>query len=92
MPTASVTSSVASISLNSSTCPAATLKRSRLGLGIYAIGSGELAAFRSGVAVSRTRICGAAIYGTGVIVGMYDVFPLATTVKPGPATLATSCG
>ncbi len=32
------------------------LKRSRLGLSIYAIGSSELAAFRSGVPVARTKI------------------------------------
>jgi len=32
------------------------LRRSRLGLSIYAIGSSELAAFRSGVPVARTRI------------------------------------
>ena len=32
------------------------LRRSRLGLSIYAIGSNRLAAFRSGVPVGRTRI------------------------------------
>ena len=32
------------------------LRRSRLGLSIYAIGSNRLAAFRSGVSVGRTKI------------------------------------
>ena len=39
------------------------LRRSRLGLSIYAIGSSELAAFRSGVPVARTkhhRLCAVA--------------------------------
>jgi ribose transport system permease protein len=39
------------------------LKRSRLGLSIYAIGSNELAAFRSGVPVARTKILAYAIGG-----------------------------
>lgn len=39
------------------------LKRSKLGLSIYAIGSNELAAYRSGVAVGRTRIAAYAICG-----------------------------
>ena len=39
------------------------LRRSRLGLSIYAIGSDRLAAFRSGVQVTRTRIAAYAIAG-----------------------------
>src|SRR5689334_2186398 len=39
------------------------LRRSRLGLSIYAIGSNELAAFRSGVPVARTRIVAYALSG-----------------------------
>ena len=39
------------------------LKRSRLGLSIYAIGSSPLAAFRSGVPVARTKILAYAIGG-----------------------------
>ena len=32
------------------------VRRSRLGLSLYAIGSNQLAAFRSGVSVGRTKI------------------------------------
>jgi ribose transport system permease protein len=39
------------------------LRRSRLGLSIYAIGSNKLAAFRSGVAVGRTKIASYALMG-----------------------------
>ena len=39
------------------------LKRSQLGLSIYAIGSNQLAAFRSGVPVARTKILAYAIAG-----------------------------
>jgi ribose transport system permease protein len=39
------------------------LRRSRLGLSIYAIGSNRLAAFRSGVSVGRTRIFAYALAG-----------------------------
>lgn len=39
------------------------LKRSKLGLSIYAIGSDELAAYRSGVSVGRTRIAAYALCG-----------------------------
>ena len=40
------------------------LRRSRLGLSIYAIGSSELAAFRSGVPVARTKIIAYALAGS----------------------------
>ena len=39
------------------------LRRSRLGLSIYAIGSNRLAAFRSGVSVGRTKIVAYALTG-----------------------------
>ena len=39
------------------------LRRSRLGLSIYAIGSNRLAAFRSGVPVGRTKIAAYALTG-----------------------------
>ena len=39
------------------------LRRSRLGLSIYAIGSNPLAAFRSGVPVGRTKIAAYAVMG-----------------------------
>jgi ribose transport system permease protein len=39
------------------------LRRSRLGLSIYAVGSDRLAAFRSGVSVGRTKIASYALMG-----------------------------
>lgn len=45
------------------------LRRSRLGLSIYAIGSDEQAAFRSGVPVGRTRIAAYAIAGLFAALG-----------------------
>ena len=39
------------------------LRRSRLGLSMYAIGSNQLAAFRSGVSVARTKIAAYAVTG-----------------------------
>jgi ribose transport system permease protein len=39
------------------------LKRSKLGLSLYAVGSNQLAAFRSGVSVSRTKIASYTITG-----------------------------
>ncbi|CAN5557656.1 ABC transporter permease [soil metagenome] len=39
------------------------LRRSKLGLSLYAVGSNRLAAFRSGVAVGRTRIAAYALTG-----------------------------
>lgn len=39
------------------------LRRSRLGLSMYAIGSNQLAAFRSGVSVARTKIAAYALTG-----------------------------
>jgi ribose transport system permease protein len=67
------------------------LKRSRLGLSIYAIGSSELAAFRSGVSVARTRIAAYALAGLFAAMG-----GLALTMStgigapiPGPYLLAS---
>jgi ribose transport system permease protein len=67
------------------------LKRSRLGLSIYAIGSSELAAFRSGVPVARTKILAYAIGGLFAAMG-----GLALTMStgigapiPGPYLLAS---
>ena len=65
------------------------LRRSRLGLSIYAIGSNRLAAFRSGVAVSRTRIVAYALTGLFAALGGLSLTAstgLATPV-PGPYTL-----
>ncbi|MBP1705729.1 MAG: inner-rane translocator [Chloroflexi bacterium] len=45
------------------------LRRSRLGLSIYAIGSNRLAAFRSGVAVGRTKIVAYALGGLFAALG-----------------------
>ena len=45
------------------------LIRSRLGLSIYAIGSNNLAAFRSGVAVNRTKIVAYALAGLFAAMG-----------------------
>jgi ribose transport system permease protein len=65
------------------------LRRSRLGLSIYAIGSNQLAAFRSGVSVGRTKVVAYAL------TGLFSAFAgLALTAStgignpvPGPYTL-----
>ncbi len=65
------------------------LRRSRLGLSIYAIGSNQLAAFRSGVPVGRTKVVAYAF------TGLFSAFAgLALTAStgignpvPGPYTL-----
>jgi len=65
------------------------LVRSRLGLSIYAIGSNRLAAFRSGVPVSRTRFLAYVL--TGLFSAMAGLSLTATTSigspVPGPYTL-----
>jgi ribose transport system permease protein len=65
------------------------LRRSRLGLSIYAIGSNRLAAFRSGVNVGRTRIAAYAL--TGLFAALGGLSVVASTgigdPKPGPYTL-----
>lgn len=67
------------------------LYRSRLGLSIYAIGSSNLAAFRSGVAVDRTRIVAYAIAGLFSAMGGL-VLTMSTGIGapiPGPYLLAS---
>lgn len=65
------------------------LRRSRLGLSIYAIGSNRLGAFRSGVSVGRTRI--AAYVFTGLFAALGGLSLTASTgigtPVPGPYTL-----
>lgn len=67
------------------------LRRSRLGLSIYAIGSSELAAFRSGVPVARTKILAYAFAGLfGAMGGL--TLTMSTGVGapiPGPYLLAS---
>lgn len=60
------------------------LRQSRLGLSIYAIGSDRLAAFRSGVDVSRTRVAAYAIGGLFAACG-----GLALTMTTGIGTPTT---
>jgi ribose transport system permease protein len=67
------------------------LSRSRLGLSIYAIGSNQLAAFRSGVAVGRTRIGAYALAGLFAAMGGL-VLTMSTGIGapiPGPYLLAS---
>jgi len=65
------------------------LRRSHLGLSIYAIGSNRLGAFRSGVSVGRTRI--AAYMFTGLFAALGGLSLTASTgigtPVPGPYTL-----
>lgn len=67
------------------------LKRSRLGLSLYAIGSSELAAFRSGVPVARTKV--AAYAGAGLFAAMGGLsLTMSTGIGapiPGPYLLAS---
>ncbi len=66
------------------------LRRSRLGLSIYAVGSDPVAAFRSGVAIGRTRIAAYAI--AGLLAAMGGLSLTASTgigePIPGPYLLA----
>ena len=67
------------------------LGRSRLGLSIYAIGSNNLAAFRSGVAVGRTKIAAYALAGLFSAMGGL-VLTMSTGIGapiPGPYLLAS---
>lgn len=65
------------------------IRRSRLGLSLYAIGSNRLAAFRSGVPVGRTRI--SAYMLTGLFSALAGLSVTASTgigtPVPGPYTL-----
>lgn len=65
------------------------IRRSRLGLSIYAIGSNRLAAFRSGVPVDRTRLVAYSLTGLFAALGGLALTAstgIATPV-PGPYTL-----
>ncbi|MFI0846108.1 ABC transporter permease [Mesorhizobium sp. IMUNJ 23232] len=67
------------------------LMRSRLGLSIYAIGSNQLAAFRSGVPVARTKILAYAIAGLFGAMGGLSL-TMSTGIGapiPGPYLLAS---
>jgi ribose transport system permease protein len=65
------------------------IRRSRLGLSLYAIGSNRLAAFRSGVAVGRTRIIAYALTGLFAALGGLSLTASTGigTPVPGPYTL-----
>ena len=65
------------------------LRRSRLGLSIYAIGSNRLSAFRSGVAVGRTKIMAYALTGLFAALGGLSLTASTGigTPVPGPYTL-----
>jgi ribose transport system permease protein len=67
------------------------IKRSTLGLSIYAIGSNRLAAFRSGVSVNRTKVVAYAL--TGLFAALGGLSVTASTgignPEPGPYTLAS---
>jgi ribose transport system permease protein len=67
------------------------LRRSKLGLSIYAVGSDPLAAYRSGVAIGRTRIAAYAICGLFSAIGGLTL-TMATGIGepiPGPYLLAS---
>jgi len=65
------------------------VRRSRLGLSIYAVGSNRLAAFRSGVPVGRTKIAAYALGGLFcAIAGLAELASTGVgTPVPGPYTL-----
>lgn len=67
------------------------VRRSRLGLGFYAIGSHPLAAFRSGVPVGRTRVAAYAVCGLFAALGGLSV-TMSTGIGepiPGPYLMAS---
>jgi len=61
------------------------LKRSKLGLAIYATGSDENAAFRSGVAVGRTKAAAYAVCGLFSAFGGLSLLALTGIGEPVPA-------
>jgi ribose transport system permease protein len=67
------------------------VRRSRIGLALYAVGSNQLAAFRSGVSVGRTKIVAYSL--TGLFAGMGGLALTAITGQgaplPGGFTLAS---
>lgn len=67
------------------------LRRSKLGLSIYAVGSDQLAAYRSGVAIGRTRVVAYAICGLFAALGGLTL-TMSTGIGepiPGPYLLAS---
>ena len=67
------------------------LRRSRTGLSLYAVGSNQLAAFRSGISIGRTKVIAYAI--TGLFAAMGGLAVTAVTGQgsplPGGYTLAS---
>lgn len=65
------------------------VQRSRLGVSIYAIGSNQLAAFRSGVSVGRTKVIAYALTGLfSALAGLAIVASIGVGAPlPGPYTL-----
>jgi ribose transport system permease protein len=67
------------------------LRRSRHGLALYAVGSNQLAAFRSGVSVGRTKVFAYAL--TGLFCAFAGLATVAATTQgsplPGGATLTS---
>jgi ribose transport system permease protein len=67
------------------------IRRSRLGLALYAVGSDSLAAFRSGVSIGRTKVISYALGGLFAAMGGLAL-TMSTgigTPVPGPYTLAS---
>ncbi|MEM6729532.1 MAG: ABC transporter permease, partial [Pseudomonadota bacterium] len=67
------------------------VRRTKLGLAIYAVGSDELAAFRSGVGVGRTKIAAYALCGFFCAMGGLSLAALTGIGEPvpGPYLLAS---
>jgi ribose transport system permease protein len=67
------------------------IRRSKLGLSIYATGSDELAAFRSGVAIGRTKILAYSLCGVFCAFGGLSLAALTGIGEPvpGPYLLAS---
>ncbi|MGH2446349.1 MAG: ABC transporter permease [Candidatus Limnocylindria bacterium] len=65
------------------------IQRSRIGLSFYAVGSDQLAAFRSGVSVGRTKLLSYAVAGLFAALGglMLTASTGIGTPVPGPYTL-----
>ncbi|HYM84961.1 MAG TPA: ABC transporter permease, partial [Candidatus Dormibacteraeota bacterium] len=65
------------------------VSRSRVGLSLYAVGSNQLAAFRSGVSIGRTKILAYALTGFfGAVAGLALTASTGVgTPVPGPYTL-----
>lgn len=61
-----------------------SLQRTKLGLSIYAIGSDELAAFRSGISIGRTKVAAYAICGLFCAFGGLSLAALTGIGEPVP--------